>query len=541
MAALAAGTGTGIASAAPSSAGPGSATPSSVSITPTSTANGYRFLDQMMDKYATGSTTRLVQSYLPDSAMGSFTDSVTYDDALVVDALLARGTADDIARAKVIGNALLYVQSNDAKHDGRVRAAYAPTPLTAPGKVDATDDTSDVGNMAWVGQALVQLHARTGDASYLAGATSVANWIQANAYDTRGAGGYIGGSDSAGKLTWKSTEHNLDVYSFFSMLAAESGDGTWNTRAAYAKSFVNAMWDGAGKKFWVGTGPDGVTLNKDFLPEDVNTWTYLALKDPARAASIDWDVTNLRVTDGSFTGVSFGACDKTKVWFEGTAHLADALAVRNGGGDAAKAQSYLDSIQLAQTTAPHNNGLGIVAASRDKLSDCDSDYYYASLHTGATSWYLLAGTAANPFYLLSAPTATDPTRYEAESSANTLGGPANVIACTACSGGDRVGHLGKRSTGTGTLTFNGINAAGGAGAYQVVVAFTDGSASRDAQISVNGGTPQTVTFGTTGSFSTPGEQTATLTLAAGTNTVSFTNSSASGPDIDAITVPATHT
>src|SRR5690349_20358428 len=108
--------------------------------------------------------------------------------------------------------------------------------------------------MAWVGQAMVQLYARTGDAAYRTGAKSVATWSQANAYDTHGAGGYIGGAASSCKLTWKSTEHNLDVYSFLSMLATETGDGTWNTRAAYAKAFVNAMWDSTGNKFWVGTG-----------------------------------------------------------------------------------------------------------------------------------------------------------------------------------------------------------------------------------------------------------------------------------------------
>lgn len=376
-----------------------------VSITPTSTANGYRFLDQMMDKYATGSTARLVQSFVPDKAMGAFTDSVTYDDALVIDALLARGTADDLARAKVIGNALLYVQANDKSKDGRIRAAYAPTPLTSPSKVSATDDTSDVGNMAWVGQALVQLYAKTRDTAYLTGATSVATWIQTNAYATKGPGGYTGGYDSSGKLTWKSTEHNLDVYALFTMLATETGDSTWTTRAAHAKAFVAAMWDSANSKYWVGTNPDGTSLNKGFLPEDVNTWTYLAFKDPTRAASIDWDVSSLAAADGGFTGVSFGACDKSKVWFEGTAHLADALAIRNGSGDAAKAQNYLNAIQLAQTTALHNDGLGIVAASHDKLSDCDSDYYYAAPHTGATSWYLLAGTATDPFYLLPSATA----------------------------------------------------------------------------------------------------------------------------------------
>ena len=380
---------------APASAG--------TTVTASSVANAYAFLDTMMDKYATGSTTRLVQSFVPDKAMGSFTDSVTYDDALVIDALLARGTADDIARAKVIGTALLYVQSNDSSHDGRIRAAYAPTALTSASKVKATDSTSDVGNMAWVGQALVQLYTRTGTSSYLTGATNLAKWIQSKAYDTRGAGGYTGGYDGSTKIKWKSTEHNLDVYSFFTLLAQQTGDSTWTTAAAHAKTFTYAMWDATGKKFWVGTDETGVTLNKDFLPEDVNTWTYLAFKNPTYAAAIDWDTANLAVTDGTFTGVSFGACDRTKVWFEGTAHLADALALRNASGDATKAAGYLGSIQLAQTTAPNHNGKGIVAASRDGLSDCDSDHYYAAPHTGATSWYLLAAGATDPFLPIPAP------------------------------------------------------------------------------------------------------------------------------------------
>ncbi|MCX4428980.1 hypothetical protein ACIQWL_54935 [Streptomyces mirabilis] len=377
---------------------------SSASATSTVTAgsvdNGYTFLDHMMDKYATGSTTRLVQSYGPDSVMGSFTDSVTYDDALVVNALLARGSSDDLARARIIGDALLYVQANDAAHDGRVRAAYAPTPLTSPGSVKATNATSDVGNMAWVGQALVQLYAKTRDAKYLTGATSIANWVQGKAYDTRGAGGYTGGYDGTSKILWKSTEHNLDLYAFFTMLAQQSGDAAWTTAAAHAKSFVTAMWDASGKKFWVGTDESGVSLNKDFLPEDVNTWAYLALKESAYAASIDWDIKNLAATDGSITGVSFGACDRSKVWLEGTAHLADALAIRNASGDSAKAQSYLKSIQLAQTSSPNHDAYGIVAASHDGLSDCDSDHYYAALHTGATSWYLMAAGPVNPFELL---------------------------------------------------------------------------------------------------------------------------------------------
>jgi hypothetical protein len=137
-------------------------------------------------------------------------------------------------------------------------------------------------------------------------------------------------------------------------------------------------------------------------------------------------------------------------------------------------------------------------------------------------------------------TTTGPTLYEAESTTNTLTAPANTVACSACSAGVRVGHIGNQSTGIGTLRFNGIVAPTGAGTCQIVVAFTDGSATRKASISVNGAAAQTVTFGTTGSFSTPGNQTVSLTLAAGTNTITFTNATAAAPDIDAITAPTTH-
>jgi uncharacterized protein YyaL (SSP411 family) len=69
-----------------------------------------------------------------------------------------------------------------------VRAAYAPTPLLSPSDVEATEPESDVGNMAWVGQALVHLYEASGAEEYLAGAEAIGEWVQAHCYDTRGAG-----------------------------------------------------------------------------------------------------------------------------------------------------------------------------------------------------------------------------------------------------------------------------------------------------------------------------------------------------------------
>ncbi len=105
-----------------------------------SVANAYSFLSQMMDRYAAGTTPRLVQSFT-GGVLGQqhFTASETYDDALLIDAYLAAGTAAARSRARVIGDGLLYVQANDPRHDGRVRAAYAPTPLRSPADVTATD------------------------------------------------------------------------------------------------------------------------------------------------------------------------------------------------------------------------------------------------------------------------------------------------------------------------------------------------------------------------------------------------------------------
>lgn len=361
-----------------------------------STSKAYEFLRLMMDKYATGSTTRLVRSF-DGGPLKNFTDAVTYDDALLVDALVAEGTPDDVTRARAVGNAFLYVQAYDKAGDGRLRAAYAPKPLRNPGDIVVDDNTSDVGNMAWVGQALVQIYAKTSHATYLNGALAIAQWLQANTYDTRGHGGYTGGYTASGaKIEWKSTEHNIDIYAFFTMLATASGQNEWSANAAWAKQFVASMWDASARRFYVGTLNDGVTPNKPFKPEDVNSWSYLAFANPAWAAAPTWDVTHLAVSKGGFSGVSFCSGDRSGVWFEGTAHLADALELRGESGDAAQAQKYLNDVAYAQTNGPNGDGLGIIAAAKT-IGDCDGDKYFASLHVGATAWYIMAAGGINPF------------------------------------------------------------------------------------------------------------------------------------------------
>jgi hypothetical protein len=122
------------------------------------------------------------------------------------------------------------------------------------------------------------------------------------------------------------------------------------------------------------------------------------------------------------------------------------------------------------------------------------------------------------------------TSYEAESSANTLAGGAVVQSCSTCSGGAKVGFVGNG----GTLTFTNISVAS-AGTYRVTIVYCSGDP-RPAMVAVNGGTPQALSFPSTGSFSATGTMTVLLTLATGANTIQFADPAAYTPDFDRIIV-----
>ena len=376
---------------------------------PTALDDAYAFLVRMMDLYASGSTLRLAQSYVSNSVLHLKDAAFTYDNAVALLAFLQRGTPDDLARATTLGRALAYAQTFDPIADGRIRDGYHTKPFIlasgAPNiNTDDGDQGTDCGNMAWTGLALCRLAQslqRAGQPAddILAAALAIGNWIQAHAYDTRGAGGYTSGfSPKQAPLTYKSTELNVDIHALFTMLATLDVASTWTPRAAHALAFIDSMWNAKGGFFWVGTGNDGVTLNKDFKPEDVQSWTWLATLDAAHAGSIDWANQNLHRVDGTFDGVCFSDADKKGVWFEGTAHMACAMLARHGAGDAARAQTYLSSIELAQATAVAGSTQGVPAASR-KLPTGDGDDYFVALHIGATGWYCLAKLAGNPMRL----------------------------------------------------------------------------------------------------------------------------------------------
>ncbi len=119
-----------------------------------------------------------------------------------------------------------------------------------------------------------------------------------------------------------------------------TGDPVWSDRAAVAADFVAAMQSADGH---VNTRHGTRRLDRQHPPDplDAQTWSSLATGDPRYGAALDWTLANLIATDGPYTGPSISEVDVSKAWFEGGGHLALALKLRDGAGDADRAESLL--------------------------------------------------------------------------------------------------------------------------------------------------------------------------------------------------------
>jgi hypothetical protein len=120
--------------------------------------------------------------------------------------------------------------------------------------------------------------------------------------------------------------------------------------------------------------------------------------------------------------------------------------------------------------------------------------------------------------------------YEAESVDNTKAGT-TTYACAPCSGGQKVGEVGNGTV----LTFNAVDAVV-SGTVRLTVSYVNGGATRTATVSVDGGTPISLSFPPTGGWNSVGTLVVTVSMHAGGNTVAFANATAFAPDFDKVTV-----
>lgn len=125
-----------------------------------------------------------------------------------------------------------------------------------------------------------------------------------------------------------------------------------------------------------------------------------------------------------------------------------------------------------------------------------------------------------------------PQGYEGDASANVLAGGARAGWCGACPDGMKIRFLGEG----GTLTFPDV-AASVTGDYTMKVVFTEGDTSggRNAVVSVDG-TDLNAYFAGNGDWNTPQTLTMTVHLAAGQNSIEFSNPANVAPDIAEIVI-----
>ncbi len=341
----------------------------------------------------------------------------TYDNAVAAIALSRAGQDE---RARQLADALVYAHQHDRRFsDGRLRNAYAggnPASFSGwqsakaeafarmPGFYDPKDKSwyediyavsSSTGNMAWVVLALCEVYAHAPQRTeYLDAARGIGDLIL-TLKDEKGGftGGFEGWDDQSLAVSYKSTEHNIDLVPAFERLWTLTGQNQYAEAAQHARAFVLSMYDGERGCFYTGTTADGITPNKDVLPLDCNTWAILALGDSFTQGGrvMDFVEANMAV-DG---GYDFNT-DKDGVWFEGTAQAA--LAYQQLGD-----QGKYEQI-LAFLNRQANGSGSIAAADRDGVTTgftvggTDIAWKYGKrIHVGATAWLALAQLGENPF------------------------------------------------------------------------------------------------------------------------------------------------
>ena len=144
------------------------------------------------------------------------------------------------------------------------------------------------GAEAWVGYALAAYYKKTGNATALSTAISMATFLNSlriaasTANDYR-AGLVMGGPD----VSWVSVEHNLDCYFFFKRLYEVTGTATWRTaQTEIATGLLANCYDMTLTRFLQGT----TATDKDYAePLDVYSWAGCLLldqKENAKAVAV---------------------------------------------------------------------------------------------------------------------------------------------------------------------------------------------------------------------------------------------------------------
>ena len=351
-----------------------------------------------------------------------------YDNAV---AAVVLSRVDAQQHVEKIADAIVFAQQHDrAFSDGRLRNAYTSgNPKSdsghsiAAGKVtirlpgfwqdgqwheDAYTVSTSSGNMAWAILALCSASKNSSDeksAEYLASAMLAADFLLTLKSESGGfTAGYEGWDNAQVKVTYKSTEHNIDIYCALLALAGAVKENAPAKAALYkeaaysAKAFFLSMYDENLHCFYTGTTDDGETISHGVIPLDTNSLAVLALTNELSDAYkiLSFVEEHMAVGDG----FDFSAGDLDGIWNEGTAQMAVCYHILGNTDKYNTVMAYLKTQTGADGSVPaaDRDGVstGFVIAGTDMLWE-----YNNTQSISATCWLAFAELGINPFDIAS--------------------------------------------------------------------------------------------------------------------------------------------
>jgi hypothetical protein len=337
--------------------------------------------------------TGLVRSFSPQQPDPDRSRSYTYDQALALQSALVMG---DLATAATLAGGLQSMQTSGGPQDGGfISVAAQANP--AAGSPDYLTGNNSVATYALLSYLR---HAPESQQPAIArSAQKAVDWLLDQQVNSGPMNGLLtGGWQSSTKLTWASTEHNLDAWQALSLAADELACSRCASAAAALQNAILALlWDPVENRFAQGLRPEGLDTVE---PLDVNSWGAIfldAVGRPDLAAHALGRTPAFGVADQGINGfLAFRTQPSVPhplpvVWTEGSFGVALAQA-RNG-----------DTSGYSQTMA------GIAAAGRPDgslpmASSPDTDLQFTTESAmAATTWFILASRPNHPDSLWAPP------------------------------------------------------------------------------------------------------------------------------------------
>lgn len=205
--------------------------------------------------------TGLVASYEGDATLEDW--AFTYDQALAAQAFLVSSMREEAERI------LDFYDTRAELFDGAFFNAYHA------GDGTPVERSAHAGPNLWVGLSALQHAHATKDRRFLPLARRIGDWA-IGLQDTEG--GIPGGPG----VEWYSTEHNLDAYAFFELLAFETGDNRYRSAAERTLQWIKKYaYSQKEKRFNRGKGDATIAT-------DTFSWAIAAI-GPERLKEIGFD------------------------------------------------------------------------------------------------------------------------------------------------------------------------------------------------------------------------------------------------------------